>query len=510
MKERQGTVCRADFLLPLTGPDRTRCICDGYVLAEGETLREVAPYTPDVGRRLRAEFGAGLRVLSASSPSSQEGAGGGSTSRNPSSRDDAIPRLRGALLPAFVKAHGHDHEQPIIGVAKDEPLTDWLDHAVNLFTGFMNSAGPGLCDELGCSPRVVTYRMARLCDIHYGITACMVHHCNYNKYHLEEIAQANEAAGTTMIVAVGGQDRYYLDALLDKPADAVARLDAALEIKGLQRTSFCPGPDQVFSNSRRVLVPLKQWAREHGTLFHIHSAEEPKTTRWFQEEIEPGMTEVEFLESIGVLDERTVIAHQVNCGPRDVEILARTGARVVHNPLANTILGSGMPPIMDMLAASVPVAISTDGSGSADNQNILAAARLAAQYQRALHQDATLLPAQKLLEMITVVPAGILALNQGELAPGRPADWVLIGLDRPNLVPTRLDNLTANLIWAADGSEVDTVVARGRVLKENGRILPFLDGTTPEQIMAAVQQLSERFTEYRTSAAELKGTGAHR
>lgn len=493
MEERHFTVCRADFLLPLSGLDRTKCICDGYVLAQGEVLREVGAYTPEVGRRLRTQYGPGLRVVGARPTDG-----------------DGIPRLRGALLPAFVKAHGHDHEQPIIGVAKDEPLTDWLDHAVNLFTGFMNSADERLCAELGCSPRLATYRMARLCDIHYGITACMVHHCNYNKYHLEEIAQANEAAGTTMIVAVGGQDRYYLDALLDKPEDAIARLDAALTIQGLQRTSFCPGPDQVFSNSRRVLVPLKKWAREHGTLFHIHSAEEPKTTRWFQEEIEPGMTEVEFLESIGVLDQRTVIAHQVNCGPRDVEILARTGARVVHNPLANTILGSGMPPLMEMLAAGVLVAISTDGSGSADNQNILAAARLAAQYQRALHQDATLLPAQKLLEMITVVPASILSLNQGELAPGRQADWVLIGLDRPNLVPTRLDNLTANLIWAADGSEVDTVVARGRVLKENGRILPFLDGTTPEQIMAAVQKLSERFTEYRASAAELKGTGAHR
>ena len=98
-------------------------------------------------------------------------------------------------------------------------------------------------------------------------------------------------------------------------------------------------------------------------------------------------------DSIGILDEHTVLAHQVNCGPHDVATLARTGAQVVHNPLANTILGSGMPPLMEMLGAGIPVAISTDGSGSADNQNMLAAARLAAQYQKAVRQDATLLPA---------------------------------------------------------------------------------------------------------------------
>jgi len=486
------TLCRADYLLPLAAPDRGLRIRDGYVLSEGESLVEVGPWSAEVEQRLVATYGDRLQVVG----------------REPGS--DGFPRLRGALLPAFVKAHGHDHEQPLIGIAKDEPLTAWLDHAVNPFTGFINREQESLTQALGCSPQLATYRMARVADIHYGITACMVHHCNHNKYRLAEIAQANEAAGTTMIVAVGGQDRNYVAELLDGPGEAVARLDAALDIQaGCARTTFCPGPDQLFSNSRRNLVPLKAWAREHGTLFHIHSSEEPNTTRWFQAEIEPGMTPVQFADSIGILDEHSVLAHQVNCGPDDLEILARTGTRIAHNPLANTILGSGMPPIIEMIAAGIPVAISTDGSGSADNQNILAAARLAAQYQKANHQDATLLPSQQLLEMITTVPAQMLRLDQGELAPGRQADWVVVSLDRPNLVPTRLDNLMENLIWAADGSEVDWVVARGRVLKAGGRVLPFLDGTDPSEVMAAVQQLSERFVEHQAQAPELRGTGAH-
>ena len=489
---RRFVVCRARFLLPLAGPDRAERIEDGYVLAGGETLLEVGPFTDDVGRRLLETYGGELQVLG--DPPHEGG----------------IPRLDGVLLPAFVKAHGHDHEQPLIGIAKDEPLTSWLDHAVNPFTRFLRTQKEELGELLGCAPQLTVYRMARLADIHYGITASMVHHCNFNKYHLEEIAQANEAAGTTMIVAVGGQDRHYTEEVLDRPGEAVERLERAARLGGLERTSFCPGPDQLFSNSREQLVPLKRWAREHDTLFHVHSAEEPNTTRWFREEIEPGMTPVEFADSIGILDESTVLAHQVNCGPKDLEILARTRTRIVHNPLANTILGSGMPPIMEMIAAGIPVAISTDGSGSADNQNILAAARLAAQYQKALHQDATLLPAQQLLEMITVVPSEILRLNQGELAPGRQADWVVLDLDRPNLVPTRVDNLAENLIWAADGSEVRTVVARGRVLKEKGRIAPFSDGTTPEQVMKDVQALSERFVVHLESSDELSGTGAHR
>ncbi len=497
MHHERITACRADFVLPLADPDPEQRIADGYVLADGETLLEVGPYTDAVGERLRASYGDRLEVI------------GGPLVR-PETAGDVLPRLRGAILPGFVKAHGHDHEQPIIGVAKDEPLTAWLDHAVNPFTGFINAHRDELTAALGCTPQYATYRMARLCDIHYGITASMVHHCNHNKYHLADIADANEAAGTTMIVAIGGQDRFYVKELLDSPQDPLDRLAKGLEIQaGCVRTTFCPGPDQLFSNSRAVLVPQKAWAREHGTLFHIHSSEEPNTTKWFQQEIEPGMTPVQYAESIGILDEHSVLAHQVNNGPEDLEILARTGTRVVHNPLANTILGSGMPPILDMIEAGIPVAISTDGSGSADNQNIIAAARLAAQYQKAHLQDATVLPSGQLLRMITAVPAGILRLPQGALKPGLQADWVVLDLNRPNLCPTRLDNVMENIIWAADGGEISTVVARGRLLKHGGVVLPFADGSTPEVTMAAVQELSERFATWRETAPELKGTGAH-
>ncbi len=478
--QNKVTLHRARFLLPLTKEKPGERIEDGYVLAEGETIKEVGPFTADVGNRLKETYGF-----------------------------QDIPMLNAVLMPAFVKAHGHDHEQPLIGIAKDEPLTDWLDHAVNPFTGYINKFYDKLCDELGASPQLVTYRMARLCDIHYGITTSMVHHCNYNKYHVKEIVQANEAAGTTMIVAVGGQDRFYVEDILDKPEEAIKRLDDALSLKHSERTSICPGPDQLFSNSRNVLIPLKKWARENNTLFHIHSSEEPKTTQWFKTEIEPGMTPVEFAESIGVLDENTVLAHQVNCGPKDIEILAKTGTKIAHNPLANTILGSGMPPVIEMLKAGVPVAISTDGSGSADNQNIIAAARLASQYQKANHKDATLLKSEELLPMITSVPASILRKNQGELKEGMQADWVVLSLDKPNLTPTRLDNVMENIIWAADGGEIDTVVARGRILKEKGKVYDFIDGISADKIMSDVQKLSELYAIHRKDAPELKGTGAH-
>jgi 5-methylthioadenosine/S-adenosylhomocysteine deaminase len=497
MSHQNTILCRSKFLIPLSEEDRSRRINDGFILTQGEEIVKVGSYSKAIGESILKEYSSHLTVI-------------GFSGDTGSMKEQDIPCLNTVLLPAFVKAHGHDHEQPLIGIAKDVPLTEWLDKAVNPFTGYINEYNAKLTEELGMSPQLVTYYMARICDINYGITTSMVHHCNHSKYHAAEIAIANEAAGTTMIVAIGGQDRFYYEALLDTPEEAVGRLDKASNIGNLKRTTFCPGPDQLFSNSRKVLIPLKEWARKNNTLFHIHSSEEPKTTAWFKKEIEPGLTPVQYADSIGILDENSVLAHQVNCEPEDLEILARTGTKIVHNPLANTILGSGMPPIIEMLKAGIPVAISTDGSGSADNQNIISAARAASQYQKAFHQDATLLKSEQLLEMITVVPASFLKKNQGELTPGRQSDFILLDLNKPNMIPTRLDNVMENIIWAADGSEIRTVVARGRILKDNFIINSFIDGTKPEEIMAKVQLLSELYARHRETAPEIKGTGVHK
>jgi hypothetical protein len=78
------------------------------------------------------------------------------------------------------------------------------------------------------------------------------------------------------------------------------------------------------------------------------------------------------------------------------------------------------------------------------------------------------------------------------------------------MIPTRLDNLMENIIWAADGSEIDLVVARGKVLKRKGKVMPFSDGSTAEEICVAVQTLSEKFAKHMETALEISGTGAHK
>ncbi|MHA1448886.1 MAG: amidohydrolase family protein [Candidatus Hodarchaeales archaeon] len=464
-------MARAKFLLPLSREQGLeKRIRDGYILTEGNKIKEIGQYTPEIGKKILDEHGNELKII------------GGSDSLE----EGRIPLINGILLPGFIKSHGHDHESPIIGVAKDVPLTTWLDNAVNLFNGFINENIEELTELFGYSPYLIAYMKARLDDISHGITSALTHHCNFNKYHVDEIVKASVQAGTKMIIAIGSQDRNYDSRILDSTEEAVNRVNKYHQkYKNQPLIRIIPGPDQFFSNGPGILKALKQWSRDNGTLIHIHSSEEPATTKWFTETY--GMTPVEYADSIGFLDGNTLLAHQVNTSGHDMEILKRTKTMIVHNPLANTILGSGMPPVMDMLDNGIPVVISTDGSGSADNQNIINAARLASQYQKAFHRDAKLLKAQQVLEMITVIPAEVLRLNAGSLNPGKDADFIIVDLSVPNLIPTRLETVVENLIWAANGNEIKHVVANGKILVEN-YLFKTLD---KHQILKDVQKLAE-------------------
>ncbi|MHA1976782.1 MAG: amidohydrolase family protein [Candidatus Hodarchaeales archaeon] len=481
---------RTRLLVPISDTlGRETRIEDGYVLTEGNLIKEVGKFTPDRIDDIINNSNNDLTVI-------------GENNRQIKSSDDVI-QINGVALPGFVKAHGHDHESPLIGIAKDVPLTTWLDEAVNHFTGFLHEEEETLTKKFGRSPYYLTYLKARIDDLQHGITTAVVHHCNFNKYHVPELVEANRTAKTKITIAVGSQDRHYDPRILDKPPEvAIKRMDELFEqFKDEPNVRIIPGPDQFFSNGPDLLKQLKTWANKHQTMIHIHSSEEFATTQWFTKEY--GMTPIEYAKSIDFLDKNTFVGHQVQNTETDLEILAETKTSVVHNPLANTILGSGMPPLQEFKKRNIPFAISTDGSGSADNQNIINAARLASQYQKAFYKDATLMTAQDVLERITVIPSKIINTNTGSLTPGKSADITVVDLSAPNLTPTRMDNVIENLIWAADGNEIKYVISNGEKVIYNYKFVSI----DLNKLLDQIQELSELFYAYKLQKAARKATG---
>jgi hypothetical protein len=121
--------------------------------------------------------------------------------------------------------------------------------------------------------------------------------------------------------------------------------------------------------------------------------------------------------------------------PDEIAALARSGATVVHNPVANMILGSGVCPVPALRQAGIPVGVGTDGAASNDSQNMLEAVKASALLQKVARLDPRALTAGDVLAMATLEGAGALGLDGlvGSLEPGKRADLVRLRGDRPGL-----------------------------------------------------------------------------
>ena len=138
-----------------------------------------------------------------------------------------------------------------------------------------------------------------------------------------------------------------------------------------------------------------------------------------------------------------------------------------------------------------------------DIQNILNAARVAAQFQKAYHSDATLMTAQDVLEKITIIPSQMLGYNTGSLETGKIADICVVNLSYPNLTPTRIDNVVENIIWAASGNEITYVISNGELLVDNYKFVH----VNLVKLLAQIQELSEMFYQYKQQFTAQKATG---
>jgi cytosine/adenosine deaminase-related metal-dependent hydrolase len=146
-----------------------------------------------------------------------------------------------------------------------------------------------------------------------------------------------------------------------------------------------------------------------------------------------GRTTVERAADVGLLEVPVVAGHGIWVGEREIGLLADAGVAVVHNPVANMILGSGVCPLAALRGAGIPVGVGTDGAASNDSQNMLEAVKTAALLQKVARLDPRAATADDVLAMATVEGARALGLDGlvGSLQPGRRANLSGCGATGP-------------------------------------------------------------------------------
>jgi 5-methylthioadenosine/S-adenosylhomocysteine deaminase len=162
----------------------------------------------------------------------------------------------------------------------------------------------------------------------------------------------------------------------------------------------------------------------------------------------------------------------VHLEPSEIEILARRGVVVSHNPVSNGVLGDGIAPVVELLAAGVVVALGTDGAASNNAQDMVEVMKSAILLQRGRLQDASVLPPSQVLRMATINGARGIGLEHlvGSLEPGKRAD--IIGLNllgRAHSVA--LHDVVSQVVYTGRPSNVELAMVDGRILLRDGEVL---------------------------------------
>jgi len=175
-------------------------------------------------------------------------------------------------------------------------------------------------------------------------------------------------------------------------------------------------------------------------------------------------------EVFGILGPDALLSHATGMTDEEIAIVARTGTRIVHNPSANAAMREQFR-LVELLDAGVTVMLGSDGVAPDRSYDMFRHIFQAMRYHRAALRDTKVLPAGKVLEMVTVDAARALGLEKeiGSLEPGKKADVILVDWFRPHLVPMNMP--LYRLAYFANGNDVTTVVVNGRVLMRDGVVL---------------------------------------
>jgi 5-methylthioadenosine/S-adenosylhomocysteine deaminase len=357
------------------------------------------------------------------------------------------------VLPGLINGHAHAAMSLFRGIADDQLLDEWLQRYI-----FPAEARNVSEDFVTCGTRLGILEMLR-----GGITTFA------DMYYFEDaVARVAKEAGVRGVLS---------QTILDFPApDNRTTADALSYAEDyIQRWMGDPlitpaiGPHSIYSVSEKNLREAAALARRHDAPILIHLAEAQFETRQCRER--HGLSPVAYLEKIGFLGPDLTGAHCIWEDAADIERLARHGVGCVHNPSSNMKLASGVMPVIELLAAGVPVGIATDGAASNNRQDLFMEIDLAAKLQKITRMDPRALPAPDVLEMATIGGARALHLDKqiGSLEEGKQADLIVVDMTAPHATPVY--NIYSHIVYALKACDVKTVLIAGQIVMEDRRML---------------------------------------
>jgi len=362
----------------------------------------------------------------------------------PEPGDDVLDARGTILVPPLINGHTHAGMTLFRGYGDDLPLMRWLEEKIWPIERRLEAEDVYWGTRLACL-EMIRSGTVRFWDMYW---------------HAPAAARAVTDAGMRATVAaplidIDGRSQEMREAArrsLDELAGAGERIDAGL------------APHAIYTVTEDSLRWIAELAAERDFPVQIHLSETE------QEVIDclavHGERPARYLDRVGLLSPRTVLAHGVWLDDDELELISERGAVVVTNPVANLKLAVGAVfPYPRARAAGVQVGLGTDGPGSNNSLDLFADMKVLALLQKHAANDAAAIGAVETWEIATGRRAPL--LGGASLEVGQPADFLLL---RAGASELSLGELPAALVYAASGAVVHSTVVGGRVLMRDGEI----------------------------------------
>lgn len=384
-------------------------------------------------------------------------------------------------IPGFIQTHIHLCQTLFRGLAEDFELLDWLRLKIFPFEAAHTPASTYTSAMIG---------IAEL--IRSGTTTIMDMGA---LHHEEEIVRAIEETGIRAFVGKAMMDvneitPSYRESTKDSLTTTLRQAEAWHGLAG-GRIRYAVAPRFVLSCSDTLLREAHSMTASFpGMLFHTHAAENRRELDAVQRRC--GMGNVFFFDAMGILKENTCLAHCVWLDAKEVDLLARRNAKILHCPTSNLKLGSGIAPIPTFLKKGITVSLGTDGASCNNTLDMFQEMRLAALIQRPAHGPSTM-SARTVFEMATRGGAETLGISHevGSIETSKKADIVLLDL-RGIYNPLLENDPYSTIVYSGCPENVHSVMVDGRWVYRDGAHAKIEEGRLCELGRSELKQLLGR------------------
>ncbi|MDD5167591.1 MAG: amidohydrolase [Syntrophales bacterium] len=371
------------------------------------------------------------------------------------SAHEVIDATGSLILPGLINTHTHASMICFRGIADDLPLMSWLnDHIFPLERKYVS--------------REMVYNGAMLA-IAEMIQSGTTTFCD-GYFFVGKVAQAAVDTGIRSVPSLGFFD---LDNQDSDPEKIKKHVETAERYLGKWLDSsplIVPAlfPHSPYTCSSGTLQAIKDVTRRTGIPFITHLAETQDEVKMIKDRY--GLTPVRYLESLGVLDDRTVAVHCNWPDDEEITILAKAGVKVSHNPESGMKLAAGLAPVPKLHRQGIVVGLGTDGCASNNDHDLFGEMGTAAKVHKLISMDPTVMDARTVLRMATIDGARVLGLDKkiGSIEAGKLADIIILDMDKPRLTP--LYSPYSQVVYAASGDDVTTTIVHGKVLMRERRL----------------------------------------